>query len=225
VDVLVLGVTPELVAMELPHGSTLVAVDRDPAMIDALFSPAPGRRVLVGEWRSLPLDDASIDAVAGDGCAAFFAFPDEHRAFAAELARVLRPGGIVALRLFASPEVPESFDDVRDAIDTIRCFDTLKWRIAMAIQSTARAVRVSAIREAFDVLVPDRGALAARTGWPREVIDVIDHYRDSPAVYSFPTLGEARACFDPWFTEIACHTGGYELGERCPTLVLRRSGS
>ncbi len=222
VELLVLGVTPELVALALPAGSTRLAVDREPAMIDTVFRPAPDRRALVGDWRALPLPAGSIDVAVGDGCATLFAFPDEYRAFAAELARVVRPGGLVVLRLFVAPAVPESLDDVRAALASAGSFDAVKWRIAMAIQSPARAVAVTAIRDAFDALVPDRAAFATRTGWPRETIDHIDNYRDSRAVYSFPTLAEVRAVFAPHFAEAACHVFGYELAERCPTLVLRR---
>jgi SAM-dependent methyltransferase len=224
-DMLVLGVTPELVALALPEGSTVIAVDKQPAMIDALFAPAPHRRALVGEWLALPLADASIDLVVGDGGLSVFAFPVDYRAFAIELARVLRPGALVVVRLFAAPRDPESLDDVRAALPSIGSFDALKWRIAMAIQSPDRAVRVTAIRDAFDALVPDRAALAERTGWSRDVIDHIDIYRDSPAIYSFPTLDEVRAVLAPQFTEVACHVPGYELGDRCPTLVLRYSST
>lgn len=224
-DVLVLGVTPELVSMQLPSGSTVVAIDREPAMVDTLFVPGPGRRALVGDWLALPLPDASIDVAAGDGCLTLFAFPDQHRAFTSELSRVVRPGGLVVLRLFAAPETPETLDDIRAALPTIGSMDVLKWRIAMAIQSRERAVGVRAIRDAFDALVPDRAALAARTGWRREVIDHIDVYRDSPAVYSFPTVSEVRAVLAPTFVEVACHVPSYELGDRCPTLVLRHSST
>lgn len=225
VHALVLGVTPELVTMTLPAGSTLVAVDKEPAMIDALFTPAPGRRALVGEWLALPLPDASIDLVVGDGGCSVFVFPGEYRAFAAELSRVMRPGGLVALRLFAAPARAETLDEVRAALPAIGSFDALKWRIAMAVQSPARAVPVTAIRDAFDALVPDRAELATRTGWRREVIDHIDAYRDSRAVYSFPTLDEVRAVLAPRFIEVACRVPSYELGHRCPTLVLRHSST
>jgi len=218
-DVLILGVTQELVAMPLPEGSTITCVDRDQAMIDRLFSPGPGRRAFAGDWRALPLPAASIDLVVGDGAASLLAFPADYRALAAELVRVVRPGGLVVLRLFASVE-PETLDDVRDAIATIGSFDALKWRIAMAIQSPERAVPVAAIREAFDRIVPDRAALAARTGWRREVIDHIDVYRGSPAIYSFPTVDEVIAAFAP-VAEIARIFPSYELGERCPTVVWR----
>lgn len=224
-DVLVLGVTPELVGVPLPAGATVLAVDREPAMIDALFAPGTGRRALAGEWLALPVPDASIDLVLGDGVCCLFGFPDDHHALARELARVLRPGGRAVLRLFVAPEQPETLADVRAALPAIRSFDALKWRIAMAIQSPARAVHVAAIRDAFDALVPDRDALAAAHGWRREVIDHVDIYRDSPAIYSFPTLAEVRAAFAPSLVEIARSTPGYELGERCPTLVLGHSST
>lgn len=220
-DVLVLGVTPELVALAAPPASSIVAVDREPAMIDALFEPAPGRRAVVGDWRALPLPAAAIDIAVGDGGLSALAYPADYATIVAELARVVRPGGRVVLRLFATPEVPETLADVRAALDAlaIRSFDALKWRLAMAIH---RAVAVTAIRDAFDAMVPARAALAARTGWRRDVIDHIDVYRDSPAIYSFPTLAEVRAVFAPRFDELACHVPGYELGERCPTLVWQR---
>ncbi|MGE3768976.1 MAG: methyltransferase type 11, partial [Kofleriaceae bacterium] len=163
----------------------------------------------------------SIDVAVGDGGCSVFAFPGEYRAFAAELARVLRPDGLVVLRLFTFQ--PETLDDVRAALPSIGSFDALKWRIAMAIQSPERSVQVSAIRDAFDALVPDRAALAARTGWRREVIDHIDIYRDSPARYSFPTLDEVREVLAPELVEVSVTTPRYELGDRCPTLTLRRA--
>jgi SAM-dependent methyltransferase len=220
-DALVLGVTPELIAA-MP-GSVL-AVDRERSMIDALFEPAPNRTALVGDWLALPVPDASIDVALGDGCCTLFAFPSDYRTFAGELLRVVRPGGLVVLRLFALPEKPETLDEVRASLADIGSFDALKWRIAMAIQSPERAVPVSAIRDAFDAIVPDRAVLAVEKGWRREVIDHIDIYRGSPAVYSFPTLDEFRAVMAP-LEMVSCITPSYELGDRCPTLVLRHSPS
>lgn len=220
VDALVLGVTQELVAMPLPAGSSLTCVDRDPAMIDALFTPRADCRAVVGDWLALPLVDAAMDLAIGDGAASVLAYRTDYTVFAAELSRVVRRGGEVVLRLFAITR-PETLDDVRAALPRIGSFHALKWRIAMAIQSPGRSVAVAAIRDAFDLLVPDRAALAARTGWPREVIDHIDVYRGSPAHYSFPTVDEVSAAFAPHLVEISRHTPGYELGERCPTVVWR----
>lgn len=221
VDALILGVTPELVGMALPAGSTITAVDRDPAMIEALFAPHPHRRAFAGDWLALPLASAAVDIAIGDGVASVIGFPADYRALAAELARVVAPGGLVVLRLFAAPAVAETLDDVKAALGMIGSFDALKWRIAMAIQSADRAVAVTAIRDAFDHIVPDRAALAATTGWRTDVIDHIDIYRGSPAIYSFPTTAEVSAAFAPHLVEIARHVPAYELGERCPTVIWR----
>ena len=51
-------------------------------------------------------------------------------------------------------------------------------------------------------------------------LTTVEVYRGSPAVYSFPTLAELRAELAADFEELSCHVPGYELGERCPTLVL-----
>jgi len=98
----------------------------------------------------------------------------------------------------------------------------LKWRIAMAVQPGDRNVRVVDILAGFDELVADRAALAARTGWSPAVIAAIDVYRDSELTYSFPTLAEVRDALGDVLVERACHVPGYELGDRCPTLVLER---
>jgi SAM-dependent methyltransferase len=218
---LVLGVTPELVQMAWPAGTSLLAVDREPAMIDALFAVAPGRRAAVGDWLALPARPGGLDLVVGDGSLSNLAFPDDYRRLAAELARVLAPGGRVVLRLFAAPEAAEPVAEAADALraGAFGSFHALKWRVAMAIQPGHRNVRVDDIWRAFAELVPDRAALATRTGWPREVIDTIDAYRGSDVAYSFPTLAEVRAALAPALDEVTCHAPGYELGDRCPTLV------
>lgn len=238
-DVAVLGVTPELVAMRLPRGSTVTAIEREPAMIEALFrssapdeprdrptiplgdpradfEPARDQRAVVGEWLSLPAPDGAFDVVVGDGSLSLLSYPTEYRAVAAELVRVVRPGGRVIVRLFAAPAQRESLAAIANHLSA--SFDALKWRIAMAIAHPN--VAVVDILTAFERTFPDRAALAAVTGWRREVIDHVDVYRGSDAHYSFPTLREVRHVLAP-LVEVAWRVPAYELGERCPTLILR----
>ena len=206
---LVLGATPELAGLAVPER---IAIDRSRAMIDVILPRGvPG---IVGDWRALPLASRSIDLVCGDGALACVPYPDGYRAVAAELARVLAPGGRAVLRLFASPPARESIDDLRGAIGSIAGFHAFKWRLAMAIAGDDRHVRVADVWRVFETF--DRAALP----WPRPVIDTIDTYRDSPVSFWFPTVEETRAALAP-LVDVACHTPGYELGDRCPTLVLR----
>lgn len=200
---LLLGVTPELAAMAWPAGTTLAAVDRSAAMVAAVF-PSPGTPGLpagatatAGDWRALAAADAAFDVVLGDGCLACLPYAAGYRALAAELRRVVAADGMVALRLFALPE-PADAEPLAAVAAALRAgriasFHALKWQIAMAIAPPDRNVAVVEILRAFDAIAPDRAALP----WPPDVVATIDVYRDSDAVYSFPTEAEARAALAP----------------------------
>lgn len=74
-------------------GADVVAVDPDSAMLDALGKALPTVPTFVGTGESLPLPDASVDAVVF-GQAWHWVEP---AAACAEAARVLRPGGVLGL--------------------------------------------------------------------------------------------------------------------------------
>lgn len=224
---LLLGVTPELAAHRWPAGTSLVAIDRSRPMIGAVFPAAavpPATVAAVGEWAALPVAAGAVDVIIGDGALSTLRFSDQYRAVAAELARVLAPGGRLVLRLFAAPAEAEPLAAVAAdlAAGAVDSFHSLKWRAAMAVQPAERNVGVVDIAAAVDALAPDRDALAARTGWSRDAIDTIDAYRGSAARYSFPTLAEVEAALAPWFVDPAVRWPGYPLGRRCPTVAWTR---
>lgn len=74
-------------------GTTVVAVDPDPAMLAQLSSRLPDVDTRVGVAESIPLPDASVDAVTVGQAWHWF----DHARAGAEIARVLRPGGVVAV--------------------------------------------------------------------------------------------------------------------------------
>ena len=223
---LVLGVTPELVAMAWPAGARVVAVDRSAAMLGAILPRGGGALLgaLRAEWCALPVASGAFTLAIGDGAPSNLRFPGEYRALAAELARALAPGGRLVLRLFAAPPTPEPLAAVAADLagGRLGSFHALKWRVAMAIQPADRNLAVVELGRAVEELVGDRDALAARTGWPRAVIDTIDAYRVSGLTYSFPTVAEVHAAFAPYLTPVAASTPGYELGDRCPTVTWCR---
>ncbi|MER9334366.1 class I SAM-dependent methyltransferase [Mesorhizobium sp. M0293] len=221
-DVLLLGVTPELAGL----GRTMLAVDGSAAMVSGVW---PGddacRRAMTGNWLSLSIGNASLDAVIGDGCLTVVDSARSRRALLSEIARVLKPQGQVAIRVFAGPE---TFDDLRSIeaqalAGEVGNFHALKWRIAMACTTNDcdRAIEVQAIRDAFDKNFPDRRALAANTGWSMASINTIDVYAGSETIYCFATLAmlidEASGCFGD---VRVVPSGSYPLAERCPLLVL-----
>jgi hypothetical protein len=84
-------------------------------------------------------------------------------------------------------------------------------------------VPVSEIRDTFERWFPDRAALEAETGWPREEIDTIDNYAGSNAIYGFATRRQMLDIVPAEFVNARfVDVGSYELAERCPLLVLER---
>ncbi len=95
VDVLDLGAgTGKLTARlaSLPGPSRVVAVEPDPEMLAELRRQLPGVQAMEGRAEAIPLPDGSVDAVLAGQAAHWF---DLDRALP-EIARVLRPGGVLA---------------------------------------------------------------------------------------------------------------------------------
>jgi SAM-dependent methyltransferase len=85
------GLVTRALAAEGVHD--VVAVEPDDAMRAVLTARSPGARALPGTAEAIPLPDGSVDAVLAASAWHWF---DPERA-AAEIARVLRPGGVLGL--------------------------------------------------------------------------------------------------------------------------------
>ncbi len=223
--VLLLGVTPELAHI----GEDLCALDRSAAMITHIW---PGdtawRRARKGDWLALPFGAEAFTAIIGDGSLSALSWPHDYRVFFAQAARVLEKAGVVAIRLFATPDETETTDMLKRNAQAGHCksFHAFKWQLAMAMVAEARDpnIAVAVICNGFNAMFPDRGELAAVTGWSRQDIDTIDVYANSPDVYSFPTLRELRSTIPDTFENVrAVACGAYPLAERCPLLAMDRS--
>jgi SAM-dependent methyltransferase len=85
--------TGKLTAALVGAGRSVVAVEPDGGMLDALHREVPQARALQGAAEALPLPDASLDAVVFGQAWHWVDVP----AASAEAARVLRPGGALGL--------------------------------------------------------------------------------------------------------------------------------
>lgn len=92
------GVVARGAAELVGAGGHVSGVDLNPAMIEVAREQAPEVDWRVADARDLPFDDDSFDAVLCQS--ALFFFPDPGRALA-EMARVVEPGGVVALQTYA----------------------------------------------------------------------------------------------------------------------------
>jgi len=230
VSALILGVTPELAALDWPMGSRVLAVDHTEAMIRAIWTGAPSSATL-GDWRHLPVRDASIDCAFCDGGLHLLDFPNGQMDLIREVGRVLAVGGRFALRLFLPPSLPESPDDVVNDLFNGRLpnLNVLKLRLGHSLcLDPATGVALAEVFRVIDALAPDLDALADRLRWERLDLRAIESYRDSANRYHFVSLMEVQALFGNAFKELVLESltpGTGVMGEQCPTAIWRKEGT
>jgi SAM-dependent methyltransferase len=224
---LILGVTPELYSLPWPAGSNVMAADQTQDMIDAVW-PGPRNAVVRADWKALPLAASSRDVVLCDGGLQLVAYPHGLQNLATCLRRVIAPEGICIFRLFIPPQVRESPELVLNELlaGRIASLNHLKLRLGMALHEDAHdGVGLRQVWDALHDVAPDLESLAARVGWPLEHLLAINTYRDRQTRYYFLKLSELREnfCQEPGGFELEqTYWPTYELGERCPMVVLRR---
>lgn len=223
---LLLGVTPELCALATGWRSRVVAVDRS---VDMIRSVWPGRlrprdEALCADWLRLPLAGESVDLVLSDGCLSTLPYPRGYAAVCAELLRVLREGGRCVARCFVLPEKPERLEDVLADLGAgrTRGFHAFKWRLAMALhRDPEEGVCVDDVWRVWDTA--GREAYAARAAhrrWAPDVVATIEAYRGLSVRLCFPTPERILDAVGGHLRLLDREVPGYELGDRCPTLVF-----
>ena len=223
-DLLSLGVTPEIALFPWAADFYLTAIDSSEEMIRAVWpGNGPNRTAALGEWVRIPFSGASFDLVLCDAGLTVLVDGQRRAALAGELRRLLRPDGRVVMRHFAQPERPERADAIVHAIDAgqLRNFHELKLRLLMAIESETpeAGVRLGEVHERFQRLFPDRALLASRLGCDLRTVSTIDSYRAQDARYAFPSLAEVALAFDD-FILVQGPAGHYSGADCCPVFSL-----
>lgn len=222
--VLLLGVTSELANAF----DAVQAIDKSAAMITQVWpGDSPSKHARQGNWLELPVPAQLFDAAVGDGSFSNLDYPHEVREVLQRVVHSLRPGGKFVFRMFERPDVPQS----REALLATASgpahinFHAFKWQLFMHLAGNTQAtVPVVQLLDFFNELFPDRAALAARTGWPRELIDLVDVYRESEVRFTFMTRREFVAVLPPGISDVRFEPcGDYDLAECCPLASFARS--
>jgi hypothetical protein len=226
-SVLLLGVTPELTDI----GASTFALDSSAGAVAAIW---PGdtltRRAVRGEWQHVPAPAGAFSAAIGDGSLNCVEFPCDYVRVLSELARSVRIGGRIVIRVYVTPGVCESLAEVRAAVmaGAVGSVHALKWRMAMALcaERDDANIAVRDIPRTFNALFPSRREVMAATRWGEATLAQIDVYDGLPEVYSFPTREQIAATLPADRVRASWEaSGSYELADRCPLLVLDVIGS
>ncbi len=223
-EILSLGVTPEIALYQWAPDSRLTAIDASEEMIRQVW---PGdtaeRKAVHGDWLSMPVAAGAYDLVVNDAGLLLVAGAEKLRAAAAELRRVLRRDGRVVLRHFARVSPAEPLEAIAAAVTQgkLRNFNELKLRLLMAIESgnAGGGVRLTEAHECFQRLFPDRARLADQLGCDPQTVATIDAYRGREARYTFHSLEEMAQAFEGFSLTLG-PAGHYPSAERCPVLIL-----
>ena len=225
VEALLLGVTVELTGISWPANCSLTAVDSSRSMLIQRWRAPAGIKstALQGLWQQLPVPRKSLDLVLADG--SLSAMPNVRglTGVLRELAAVLSPGGRIVTRLFIRQETEPTPGEVIDAMGRGEYgnFHVFKFRLLMALHnSPTEGVLLNTVYQTVCDAIPDRAAVARELGWPLESINTIDAYRNVSGRYYFPCLAQFRELMCGDLRELDCLMPTYEMGERCPTLVL-----
>lgn len=95
--------TGTVAAAACDRGATVTAVDAEPSMVELAAKAAPAAAVRLAVLPVLPFEDGMFDAVVGNFVLNHVGHPGETLA---ELRRVVRPGGRLALTIWTNPGAP-----------------------------------------------------------------------------------------------------------------------
>lgn len=223
IQILMLGVTPELAQHRWAEDFHVTALDASGAMIRNVWpGDALERRAIKGNWLEIPFPDEAFDLVLTDCGLTALGFPGMIERLGSELRRVLRPQGRFVFRHLAQEHSVDGQKGSQVCMEHAGSggFHAFKLRFLMELNAESGGGGVC-LREAwsrFDAEFTDRDALADALGVTREVVDTIDAYRGRDVRYVFPTLAELVERL-PLFELRLGPVGGYPMAEACPVFV------
>ncbi len=228
IDVLVLGVTPEIALFPWAEKTSLCAIDASEEMIRSVWpGDGPDRKAALGDWQEMPFANASFDLILCDQGLPLLVETASLTALGGELRRLLRKDGRVVMRHFARTADLDTEQSIVAATEAgeMHNFHGLKLRLLMALdaQSSGQGVRLGDVWDCFQRLFPDREALARRLGCGLETIGTIDAYRGRDGRYIFRSLAEVARVFDA-FRMAEGPPGHYPFAEYCPVFSLTPIG-
>ena len=224
--VLMWGVTPEIAEMNWPSGTDFLAIDPSPEAIEQAWpGDVPGeRRALCGNWFDQPAQLAKRHVIIGDGAFSLLKFPDGYLQLAQRARELLTRNGVLILRPFLAAAKGLSTEAIYRLVWERRFgnFDLFKISLAQSLVDANRSVDSSRVYDSWAGSGISEDALVKATGWPREAIRTMDHFRDQTQRMSFPRLKEFLEILSHDLDVLEVNIPDYEMGDAFPIVAFRK---
>lgn len=223
---LILGVTPELAALNWPPGTRLSALDGSAQMVDALWK-GPREGAMVGSWTNAPIKDASLDMIVCDGGVGVLSYPADQQKLLTEIRRMLAPNGMFTVRLFVPGCHAEPIEQIAADLEAraIPSLDALKFRLWGALQANvASGVRPRDVVRHIEKIAGRLARLADCFGWPAEHIATLELHRESQVSYCLSSVADLLPLINAvnGLEMVDVAFPAHPFGDRCPVVSLRR---
>lgn len=195
--VMVLGATPDFYHLSWPEHTDLLAIDRSDAMLAGVWPGTKSQSRCQG-WATMDLPDASRDLALCDGGLSFVRHPDELQQLAANLERIIAPGGLFIVRLYVDADYRESTAGIFAELQAgrIRNSSELKLRLWFALNpSDGSGVRLDRVWQCFHAAFPTWEVLGRTLQWSEFEIESMNAYKDKPDIYYFPSAERVTGIF------------------------------
>lgn len=224
---LVLGVTAEIVAMAWPDAVEVIAVDESPSMINAFWpGDIPGSRTLVrGNWFDFPAAAASFDLVLGDGVFNIPEFPSGYVKLAQRMRGLLKPDGLMIVRVFTQLDTKENPGDIVAEIRSSAHFDywPMRYRFITSLQASVEAgiyAGTLPTDRAFEQYGIGADEFTAKTDHKRIPLPVIPPEGMEGLLINFPTASQFVETLAGLFRVAEVGHGDHPLAQRCPVYCV-----
>lgn len=224
---LVLGVTEEIVGMEWPESVEVTAVDESASMIDAFWpGDIPGRRTLIrGNWFDFPAATSSFDLVVGDGVFNIPEFPHGYAQLAQRMHSLLKPDGLMIVRVFTQLDEKEKPEDIIAEIKSSERYDywPMRYRFITSLQASAEAGIYSGTLptdRALERYGVGADEFTAKTDHKRIPLPVLPPDGMDGLLINFPTCKQFVEALSAHFGVKRIGYGDHELASRCPVYCL-----
>jgi SAM-dependent methyltransferase len=218
-NVLLLGVTPEIANMKFPFDIKMIAVDKSVNMAQHVWpGNIPNKRtVMVDDWLTMKIEPQSQDLVLADGSFVFFK-PAEMSRLAGIIAKILKPDGVFIIREFIAPDQQETLDMIADDLkhNRVANFHAYKFRVAMAIQkSFSEGVSQNDI---WSTIVSLTRFHPQHSFSPPDLETGRVYKGKSDRLY-FPTIDEFCTILREQMPFVTVKYPTYDFGDRCPSVT------